>query len=139
MSTPNPTILPAVSVAMVRGDRVLLVKRARKPSAGFYAFPGGRVEDGEADIDAAARELLEETGLEGAELLPLVTVNIPPSPTEGTPGYRLVVFAARWIAGEPVAADDAAEAKFFTREELVALPTTDSTAEIALDLLDGRI
>lgn len=124
---------------MLRGQSVLLVKRGRKPSAGFYAFPGGRVEDGETDIDAAARELREETGLEAADLRELVVVNIPPSPAEDTPGYRLIVFAARWIGGEPVAADDAAEAGFFTRDELVALPTTDSTAEIALDLLDGKI
>lgn len=139
MSTGKPTILPAVSVAMVRGDTVLLVKRGRAPAAGYYAFPGGRVEQGESDEDAAARELLEETGLEASGLRPLTVVDIPPSPAEDAPGYRLVVFAARWKSGEPVAADDAAEAAFFGRGELVTLPTTDSTLEIALDLLAARV
>ncbi|TIU41972.1 MAG: NUDIX domain-containing protein, partial [Mesorhizobium sp.] len=39
--------LPAVSVAVVRADTLLLVKRARQPSQGLYAFPGGKVEPGE--------------------------------------------------------------------------------------------
>ncbi|RVD18864.1 NUDIX domain-containing protein, partial [Mesorhizobium sp. M4B.F.Ca.ET.017.02.2.1] len=56
-------IIPAVSVAIVRGDKVLLVKRARPPSQGLYAYPGGKVEPGETLSQAAARELEEETGL----------------------------------------------------------------------------
>ncbi|EBV3600136.1 DNA mismatch repair protein MutT, partial [Salmonella enterica subsp. enterica serovar Virchow] len=51
---------------------------------------------------------------------------------------RLVVYSADWVSGEPVAADDAAEAAFFTRDEIAALPTTDSTDEIAMDLLNGK-
>ena len=39
--------ISAVSVALVRGDRILLVKRGRAPARGLYAFPGGRVEEGE--------------------------------------------------------------------------------------------
>lgn len=136
---PDSLIVPAVSVAVVRGDTVLLVKRGRKPSAGFYAFPGGRVEPGESDDEAAIRELREETGIEAARLRPLTVVNIPPSVADESPGYRLIVYTADWLSGEPVAADDAEEAKFFTREELVRLPTTDSTDEIAVKLLDGKL
>lgn len=138
MNNSPDIIIPAVSVAVVRGDTVLLVKRGRKPSAGFYAFPGGRVEPGESDDDAALRELREETGVEATSLRPLTVVNIAPSPAEDAPGYRLIVYAADWHAGEPVAGDDAAEAQFFTRDELMSLPTTDSTLEIALNLLDGQ-
>src|SRR4051812_32458108 len=61
--SPPSTILPAVSVAIFHDGRFLLVKRGREPSKGFYAFPGGRVDAGEADEDAARRELAEETGL----------------------------------------------------------------------------
>lgn len=131
----NSTIIPAVSVAVLRGDTVLLVKRGRRPSAGFYAFPGGRVEPGESDDAAALRELQEETGVEVTGLEGLTTLHIPPSPHENAPAYRLVVYRADWRAGEPVANDDAAEAAFFTREQLAALPTTDSTLELALQLL----
>ena len=72
MTTEKPT-LPAVSVAMRRHDRMLLVKRGRAPSRGLYAFPGGRVEAGETLEAAARRELLEETGLEAGELSPLAS------------------------------------------------------------------
>lgn len=129
------TVIPAVSVAVLRGDSVLLVKRGRKPSAGLYAFPGGRVEPGESDDDAALRELREETGVDVTGLEPLTTLHIPPSQHEGTPGYRLIVYRANWRSGEPVAADDAAEAAFFTIDEVTPLPTTDSTLELALQLL----
>jgi len=50
--------------AIVRGDRLLLVKRRRAPEAGRWNLPGGRVEYGERVADAARREILEETGLE---------------------------------------------------------------------------
>ncbi|TIS58122.1 MAG: NUDIX domain-containing protein, partial [Mesorhizobium sp.] len=52
-------IIPAVSVAVVRGDRVLLVKRARAPSQGLYAYPGGKVEPGETPEECLVRELHE--------------------------------------------------------------------------------
>lgn len=45
--------IPSVSVAVVRGDTVLLVKRAKPPSRGVYAFPGGKVETNET-LEAAA-------------------------------------------------------------------------------------
>lgn len=127
----------AVSVAVMRGRRILLVKRGRAPAKGLYAFPGGRVEAGETLEQAARRELLEETGVAGRALAPLTTIHIPPSPQEGAPAYDLTVFVCRDSNGEPVAADDADEAAFFDRAELVALPTTDSTLEIAMELL-GR-
>ena len=85
-------ILPAVSVAIVRGNTVLLVKRARQPSQGFYAFPGGKVEAGETLEEAARRELREETGLQTHNYRPLMQIHIDgssdgPGRASGTPGW----------------------------------------------------
>ena len=51
-----------------RHGRVLLVRRARRPQAGLWGFPGGHRLPGEADRVAALRELAEETGLAAAVL-----------------------------------------------------------------------
>ena len=61
----NPAL--AADSAVRRGDEVLLIQRKYPPMAGSWAFPGGFVEQGENPIDAAVRELKEETGLDGTE------------------------------------------------------------------------
>ena len=124
-------VLPAVSVALQHGDRLLLVRRGRAPSLGSYAFPGGRVEAGEALEAAARRELAEETGLTVGNLSPLVRV-----PVEGDEvDYDLQVFFGRYAGGEPMAADDAADAAFFTLAEMEALPVLDSVMQVGRNLL----
>lgn len=127
------TLLPAVSVALVRGRSLLLVRRGRDPSKGRYAFPGGRVEAGETLEEAARRELLEETGLEAGPLAPVVTLDLGGS--AGAPGFRLHVFSGPWLGGEPVAADDAAEAGWYTLSRMQALPVLPSVVEVARRLV----
>lgn len=127
---PKP-VLPAVSVALQRETRLLLVRRGRPPSLGFYAFPGGRVEAGETLEDAARRELAEETGLSVGALSPLVLVR-----AEGDEfDYDLQVFFGHHVGGEPVADDDAAEAAFFTLAEMEALPVLADVLEVGRELL----
>lgn len=53
----------AVDVVVVANRHVLLVKRASEPFAGRLALPGGFVDSGELLVDAASRELAEETGV----------------------------------------------------------------------------
>ena len=53
----------AVSAAIFRDDKILLVRRARSPAKGFYSLPGGRVEFGETLHAALHREVDEETAL----------------------------------------------------------------------------
>lgn len=127
--------IPAVSVALVRGDRVLLVKRALPPSQGLYAFPGGKVEAGETLEQAARRELMEETTLGAESLQPLETIFIEGARDSHPIDYRLTVFGADYVGGEAIASDDAATAAFYTLAEMSALPLADSVLAIAERLL----
>ncbi|UVK38058.1 NUDIX hydrolase [Mesorhizobium sp. AR10] len=129
--------LPAVSVAIVRGDTVLLVKRARQPSQGFYAFPGGKVEAGETLEQAAQRELLEETGLRATAYRPLREIHIDGSGDDHPVDYLLTVFGATYAGGEAVASDDAETAAFYTLSEMAALPLADSVFAVAEELLSN--
>ena len=54
----------AVSAAVIRGGKVLIVRRARPPAHGLYTLPGGGVEVGESVLDALKRELMEEGRIE---------------------------------------------------------------------------
>jgi len=91
----------AVSAAIFRDGKVLLVRRARSPAKGFYSLPGGRVEFGETLHAALHREVDEETALK-VEIIGLAGWR---EVVPGTPGgghYLIMSFATRWIAGEPV-------------------------------------
>jgi ADP-ribose pyrophosphatase YjhB (NUDIX family) len=130
--------LPAVSVAVVRGDTVLLVKRARQPSQGLYAFPGGKVETGETLEQAVQRELLEETGLRATAYRPLREIHIDGRKDSHPVDYLLTVFGAAYAGGEAVASDDAETAAFYTLSEMTTLPLTDSVFAVAEELVGTR-
>ncbi|RUW79309.1 MULTISPECIES: NUDIX hydrolase [unclassified Mesorhizobium] len=131
---PRKTV-PAVSVAVVRGKTVLLVKRARPPSQGLYAYPGGKVEPGETLTQAAARELAEETGLEARDYHPLRDIHIDGSGENHAVDYLLTVFGAAYVGGEPEASDDAETAAFHTLAEMAEMPLADEVLEVARELL----
>ena len=95
----------AVSAAIFRDGKVLLVRRARSPAKGFYSLPGGRVELGESLHQAVAREVDEETGL-GIEIAGLAGWREVLPSTGGSGHYLIMSFAARWTAREPVLNDE---------------------------------
>lgn len=127
--------IPAVSVALVRGNEVLLVRRGRAPSRGMYAFPGGRVEPGESAEAAARRELFEETGLTAGTLVPHRVFLIEKEPGGKSEGFRLEVFAGTYHGGEAQAGDDAEEAGWHTLSGMEKLPVLPSVLEVARELL----
>jgi 8-oxo-dGTP diphosphatase len=56
-------VIKAASACVWRGDAVLLVERGNELGQGHWSLPGGKVEDGETALQAAIRELREETGI----------------------------------------------------------------------------
>jgi ADP-ribose pyrophosphatase YjhB (NUDIX family) len=90
----------AVSAAIFRDGKVLLLRRAKSPGNGFYSLPGGRVEFGESLATALHREVDEETGLK-IEIAGLAGWREVLPGTDGGGHYLIMSFAARWIGREP--------------------------------------
>jgi 8-oxo-dGTP diphosphatase len=125
--------VPTVGVVCLRDDQVLLIKRGTAPRLGQWSLPGGRLEWGETTGAGALRELKEETGVE-AVLLGLIDVvdGLFTSRVTGetTRHYVMIDYAARWVSGDPVAGDDAAEARFFSLDEALAVVEWDVTRTV---------
>jgi 8-oxo-dGTP diphosphatase len=128
MSTSLPAPVPCVGVVCLRGPEVLLIRRGRPPKQGEWSLPGGRIEPGERAMEAALRELREETGVE-AEITGLIDVVDGLFPEAGR-HYVLIDYAARWLSGEPVAGDDALEARFVALDKVGALIDWNETRRI---------
>jgi ADP-ribose pyrophosphatase YjhB (NUDIX family) len=133
----NPT--PAAGAVIVRGPRVLLVRRAHPPYAGTWDIPGGFLEAGESAEAALHRELREELGVVATRVRFVGSAPDRYGP-RGIPILSLV-FRATIAAGPITPADDVSEARWFPRSVLpwreiafpslralirraVALPTT---------------
>jgi 8-oxo-dGTP diphosphatase len=118
----------AVSAAIFRDDKVLLVRRAKSPANGLYSLPGGRVEFGESLHTALHREVDEETrlrieiaGLAGwREVLP----------GTGRGHYLIMSFAARWIGQEPRLNSEHDDFKWLTPNRLGDLRVTVGLQEV---------
>jgi 8-oxo-dGTP diphosphatase len=120
--------------AVIWNDRqeVLLIRRTKEPRKGQWSLPGGKVEFGESLEDALRREVREETGLEVA-LLGLAGVAetvLDASADAGNAHFVLIDYSARVVSGEAKAASDAADATWFDRAAIDALPLWNETKRI---------
>jgi len=131
LTSPVPPARPqlAVSGAIFRDGRVLVVRRARSPGKGFYSLPGGRVEFGESLHTALRREVDEETGLR-IEILGLAGWREVLPANGGGGHYVIVSFAARWAAGEPVLNDEHDDFKWIDPDCLGDLSVTGGLSEV---------
>jgi 8-oxo-dGTP diphosphatase len=119
----------AVSAAIFRDGKVLLVRRARSPAKGRYSLPGGRVEFGETLHTALHREVDEETALK-IEIAGLAGWREVVPGTSGGGHYVIMSFAARWSSGEPVLNDEHDDFRWLAPESLGDLNVTDGLPDI---------
>jgi ADP-ribose pyrophosphatase YjhB (NUDIX family) len=106
---------PKVAVGTVirtGDDRIVLVRRAIEPGYGLWVFPGGYVDRGEQLLDAALREVREESGLE-IRIDRLVNVY-----SYGGATPIIIVYAGTMTGGELCTDDECLEARLFAREEI---------------------
>ena len=110
---------PTATLICPRNKSILLVKRATEPGKGLWGLPGGFIERGESPETGAARELLEETNLQGTVKKLL-----------GTCSHFNTIFGDILLVGMEVqitdwstlkAGDDATEAVLFPLEDLPPL------------------
>jgi 8-oxo-dGTP diphosphatase len=136
---PRPSL--TVDIALVTRDAaqwVLLIQRKADPFQGKWALPGGFVHENEPLIDAARRELKEETGIEQADLEQLHTFG---DPGRDPRGWTVSVAYLALVSPDqlkPVAGDDAAAVGWFPLAKLppLAFDHADILARVHTRLAD---
>ena len=110
----NPA--PTVDIIIEIGEAIVLIERKNPPPG--WALPGGFVDYGESFEDAARREAKEETGLEVQLVRQLHTYSHPGRDARQHTASTVFIATA---SGQPLAADDAKDARLFSLQDLPAL------------------
>jgi ADP-ribose pyrophosphatase YjhB (NUDIX family) len=119
------------SIAVFKGDAVLLVERSRAPWGGLWSLPGGSLEAGESPREAASRELMEETGFTAKIEGLLNTIEISAKRDDGEAVKCLLdVFYGRYAGGSLQPASDAASARWVALGDLEKLSLTEGTGAL---------
>lgn len=130
-----------IGAVVLKDDQVLLIRRGKPPRAGSLSLPGGAQRVGETVNEGALREVMEETGVEAVVL---GLIDVVDSMTKDDAGrlqyhYTLVDVVCRWIAGEPSASGDAADALWVPLADIPDLPLWSETRriiELAAEMAD---
>jgi len=117
----NPLV--GVGAVIVKDNSVVLIRRGHPPLLGEWSLPGGALECGETLRQATAREALEETGLivEIDAMLGVYERIVPSDDGRIRYHYVLIDFLSHEVGGQLKAGTDAADVRWFTRDELATL------------------
>lgn len=124
INTPRP-IIKAASACVWRGDEVLLAQRGKIFGHDSWALPGGKIETGETAVEAALRELLEETGVNAK-----LERHVGDFDLAG-PGVHYVIscWTGHYLSGEAVAQSDVKAVKWLDFRALSTLNLVSGNAE----------
>jgi ADP-ribose pyrophosphatase YjhB (NUDIX family) len=132
-----------VGILLIRNEKLLLVKRKYNPDAGYWSIPGGHLDLGEKVEDAAVREAVEETGftVKITSLAGIINKIMYDDSGRIEYHYVLINYFVEQIEGnsdqQPIARDDALEAKFVPFDQLRSFKLTDSLIELLKQLKIG--
>lgn len=122
-----PRLAPAVMVRITRGEDILLARSPRF-APGVYSVLAGFVDPGESVEQTAHREVMEEVGLEIADLRYFTSQSWP------FPHSLMLAFTAEYAGGEIRLEDPEIEAAdWFRRDDLPGLPNEISIARRLID------
>lgn len=134
---------PAVAIVPCRDDEILLVRQYRFIVDEYvWAIPSGGVAPGERLLDAAHRELLEETGYRSEQIEPLLWYYA----SYGCSNQRFETFVARdlTLTGDAFDPNEVMDTRWFSRDEVARLIRENgvvdglSLAPLSFVLLEGR-
>ncbi|MFC1511871.1 NUDIX domain-containing protein [Candidatus Latescibacterota bacterium] len=125
---------PATCQVVFDGGRVLLTRRAVRPKKGWWCLPGGFIEWGESPVDAARRELKEETSITAEELS---LVGVYDSITGKRRHVLIVAYEVTVWHGEPSPGDDTDKVTWFDTARVPEL-AFDTHLRALEDALAGR-
>lgn len=112
---------PTAGVVIVRDGKALITKRARDPEKGRYDIPGGFLDPDEDPITGLLREVDEELGM-NIEVTYDDLIQATPHRYGNDGDWTLAIgFIARTSSGEPVPADDVAEVRWVSLDDLDGL------------------
>lgn len=108
----------AAAVLIQKAGRILLVRRVNEPFRGLWTLPAGFINGGEDPAEAAARECLEETGLQVhmKRILDIISGKEHPRGADFT-----IIYEGEIIGGDLKADDDADAVEWFGRDRLPPL------------------